>query len=142
MGASKGDTVAVHYTGKLDSGVVFDTSEGREPLEFTLGEGQLIPGFEAAVVGLEVGASKTVRIPAEEAYGTHDPRKVFKVERAMFGDHEVEVGQHLNLVDEQGRHVHADVKEVAEDFVTLDTNPHLAGEALTFTITVVSIQPA
>lgn len=139
MQAKQGDVVAVHYVGKLDNGEVFDSSEGREPLEFTLGEKQVIPGFEKAVEGLAKGETRTVRIPPEEAYGAHDPAQVFKLDRAMFGDHPVEVGQHLNLADERGNTFHVDVVAVDDKSVTVDANPHLAGEALTFSITLVTV---
>ena len=96
--ASDGDTVRVHYTGTLEDGTTFDTSVGREPLEFTLGEGQMIPGFEKAVYGLQVGKSKTVIIPAEEAYGPHRDDLVMVVEKDQLpAGLDPEVGQQLQM---------------------------------------------
>ncbi|MHB8603833.1 MAG: FKBP-type peptidyl-prolyl cis-trans isomerase [Thermoplasmatota archaeon] len=138
--AKDGDTVHIHYTGKLDDGEVFDSSDGREPLEFTLGEGEVIPGFEKAVRGLKVGESRTVRIPPEEAYGNRETEAILKLDRKMFRGQNVAVGQHLDLEDDAGNTVHADVVAVDATSVTVDTNHHLAGQALTFTIKLVKIE--
>lgn len=140
MKVEKGDVVGVRYTGRLDSGDVFDSNEdGADLLEFRVGAGQVIAGFETAVLGLGEGDSKTVRIPTEEAYGVRDERLVTKIDRAMF-EEEPEVGQHLDLEDATGNVYHADVVAVAEDAVTVDLNHHLAGQALTFDIRVETIQ--
>jgi peptidylprolyl isomerase len=139
MKVEKGDLVAVRYTGRLDNGEVFDTNlEMADPLEFRVGDGMVIPGFEDAVMGLEEGGARTVRIPPEQAYGPRDDRLVAKLDRALFED-DVEVGQHLDLEDEGGNVYHADVVSFDEQSVTVDLNHHLAGQALTFEVRVESI---
>ncbi len=141
--AKNGDTVKVHYTGKLDNGTVFDTSENREPLEFTVGEGQVIPGFENAVVGLQPGESKTAQIPADEAYGEHHEEMVIQVPRDQFPpDVEPEVGQQLQVRQQNGQSFVVNVTDVSDDTVTLDANHPLAGQNLTFDISLVDIVPA
>lgn len=142
MKVRQGDTVAVLYTGRLDSGEVFDSNVDGDPLQFTVGAGEVIPGFEKAVLGLGKGEKRTVRIPPEEAYGARRDELVQKVGREMFGDAEVEVGMHFNVEDASGNVHHADVVEISDDAVTIDLNPHLAGEALTFDIEVVGITNA
>lgn len=144
MKVEKGDTVAVRYTGRLDNGDVFDSNEDAEAdlLRFTVGTGQVIPGFEAAVLGLEKGERRTVRIPPEEAYGVRDERLVTKLDRSLFEGGDVEVGQHLDLEDESGNVYHADVVGFDDQSVTVDLNHHLAGEALTFDVRVESIDRA
>lgn len=139
MKVEKGDLVAVRYTGRLDNGEVFDSNlEMESPLEFRVGEGMVIPGFEDAVLGLEEGGERTVRIPPEQAYGPRDDRLVAKLDRSLFED-DVEVGQHLDLEDEGGNVYHADVVSFDEQTVTVDLNHHLAGQALTFDVRVESI---
>ncbi len=141
--AKNGDTVKVHYTGKLDNGTVFDTSENREPLEFTVGEGQVIPGFENAVVGMQPGESKTAQIPADEAYGEHHEEMVIQVPRDQFPpDVEPEVGQQLQVRQQNGQSFVVNVTDVSDDTVTLDANHPLAGQNLTFDISLVDIVPA
>lgn len=143
MNVEKGDTVLVRYTGRLDSGEIFDSNEDApEPLSFEAGSGQVIAGFDAAVMGLAKGDARTIRIPPEEAYGARDDRLVTKLARDLFGDQQPEVGMHLDLQDEQGNMHHADVVAVEADAVTVDLNHHLAGEALTFDIRVEEIQRA
>ena len=142
MKVENGDLVGVRYTGRLDNGEVFDSNEDSdEVLEFRVGSGQVIPGFETAVLGLGEGDSKTDRIAPENAYGPRDDRLVTKLDRSMF-EEEPEVGQHLDLEDEAGNVYHADVVGVEGDEVTVDLNHHLAGEALTFDIRVESIKRA
>jgi len=137
-GAENGKTIKVHYTGKLDNGEVFDTSAEREPLEFTLGEGSLIPGFENAIIGMTPGESKTVIIPSEEAYGPHVEDMVRKVERTQLPpDFKPEVGQRLHIPQKDGMVLFVQVTEVTESDVTLDGNHPLAGENLTFDIELV-----
>jgi peptidylprolyl isomerase len=139
MKVEKGDLVAVRYTGRLDNGEVFDSNlEIDEPLEFRVGEGMVIPGFEDAVLGLSEGEARTVRIPPEQAYGPRDDRLVAKLDRSLFED-DVEVGQHLDLEDESGQVYHADVVGFDDQSVTVDLNHHLAGQALTFDVRVESI---
>lgn len=138
--AQDGNTVKVHYTGKLDDGSVFDTSTGSEPLEFTLGDGQLIAGFEEAVVGMSPGDTKTAQVPADEAYGEHDEDLVLQVQRSQFpAEIEPEVGQQLELRQENGQSFQVVVADVGDEVVTLDANHPLAGEDLTFDIELVEI---
>ena len=135
-----GDTVRVHYTGKLADGKTFDTSTGREPLEFTVGSGQVIPGFEQAVVGMNVGESKTVEIPTDQAYGPWREEKVIAVDRASFPENiEPQVGQRLELRQKDGRRVPVIVTGVTEFSVRLDANHLLAGKGLIFDIEIVEI---
>lgn len=135
-----GDMVKVHYTGKLSDGTVFDTSLGREPLQFEIGASRLIPAFEQAVVGMTPGESKTANIPAEEAYGPHRADMVVVVERNNLPAHiEPEVGQQLQSVQEDGQTIRLIVTEVTDSSVTLDTNHPLAGQDLTFEIQLLEI---
>ena len=139
--AASGDTVKVHYTGKLDDGTVFDSSREREPLEFTLDEGQIIPGFEEAVVGLEQGDETTVEIPPEKAYGPHQEDAVMEFPLEQLPDEmEPEVGMQLQLQGQNGQAFPARVVEVGDDTVTLDANHPLAGETLTFEIELVEVE--
>ncbi len=138
--AANGDSVHIHYTGRLDDGSVFDSSAGREPLQFVVGGGQVIPGFDEAVRGMAVGAEKTTTIPAGEAYG---PRSEELLAEVSLGDlpegMEVELGQELQVSDEEGNTQIVKVIEVKSDSIVLDANHHLAGENLTFDITLVKI---
>ena len=139
--ASDGDTVRVHYTVTLQDGTTFDTSVGREPLEFTLGEGRMIPGFEKAVYGLQVGKSKTVTIPAEEAYGPHRDDLVIVVEREQLpADLDPKVDQQLPIQQTDGRTAVVIVTDVSETTITVDANHPLAGKDLTFEIELVEIK--
>jgi peptidylprolyl isomerase len=138
--AKSGDQVSVHYKGTLDDGEVFDSSEGRGPLSFTLGEGQVIAGFDIAVEGMDVGETRTVRIPPEEAYGAHDEELLQVVDREAFPkDLNLRLGQMLRARSQDGSSRQLTVFEINEDSVTLDANHPLAGEALTFEIQLVSI---
>jgi peptidylprolyl isomerase len=138
--AKKGDTVKVHYTGKLDDGTVFDTSAEREPLEFTLGEKQIIPGLEDGVVGMEVDESKTIKIPSDQAYGPHHDERVIEISPDKIpGDMKLEVGQALQLSGQDGNKVTVTVQEVTDDTVKLDANHPLAGQDLNFEIKLVEI---
>ena len=138
--AEHGSRVKVHYTGKLDDGTVFDSSEGREPLAFTIGLGQMIPGFEQGVVGMEVGESKVVQIPAELAYGEYRPEGVLEVNRTEIPpDLQLEVGIRLQATQEDGRRVDMQIIALGDDTVTLDANHPLAGKDLTFDVEVVEI---
>ncbi|MBI5781073.1 MAG: peptidylprolyl isomerase [Rhodocyclales bacterium] len=139
--AKAGDTVQVHYTGKLDDGSVFDSSTGRDPLEFTVGAGQVIPGFEQAVEGMAVGQTKTVTIPAAEAYGDRVTEAVLQVPREQLPpDLEPEVGQQLVMQSREGRQIPIVVVEVTEDSITIDANHPLAGRDLTFEIELVAVR--
>ena len=138
--AQQGDSVKVHYTGKLNDGTVFDSSSQREPLEFTLGEGQVIPGFENAVLGMESGETKTVTIPADQAYGQRRPDLLIEVDREQFPPHiEPELGQQLQVQQSNGQMLVVVVSEVNTDSVTLDANHPLAGHDLTFDIQLVGV---
>ncbi|MGD1889806.1 MAG: peptidylprolyl isomerase [Cyclobacteriaceae bacterium] len=138
--AKTGDTVQVHYTGTLDDGSQFDSSRQRDqPLEFTLGQGQMIPGFEKAVDGMEVGDSKQVKIPSQEAYGEKKPEMIMEVSKGDFPPNITpEVGQQL-AVNTQGRQVPVVITEMREDSVVLDANHPLAGQDLTFDIELMNI---
>jgi len=136
-----GDTVQVNYTGKLADGTVFDSSVERGPLEFTLGAGQLIPGFEKAVLGMKVGEKKTVTIPANEAYGPHRDEQVVEIPREEFpSDLTPQVGQQLVVTQQDGRQIIVVITEVSDETVTIDANHPLAGKDLTFEIELVKIR--
>jgi FKBP-type peptidyl-prolyl cis-trans isomerase 2 len=140
MAPVSGDTVRVHYTGTLSDGNTFDSSEGREPLEFTLGSGQVIPGFDAAVADLGVGDTATVTIVAADAYGEHNDEGLQVFPRDAFPpDAAPEVGWAVELSAPDGQRVPATVAEVTDESITLDFNHPLAGEDLTFEITLVEI---
>ena len=135
-----GDTVKVHYTGTLDDGTVFDTSREREPLEFTLGQGGIIAGFENAVLGMAIGDIKTVTFPPEEAYGEVREDLLLKIPREQFPEEmELQTGQQLQLQSNDGQIVIATVLEIADSEVTVDANHPLAGKDLTFEIEVMEI---
>ena len=139
--AKEGDTVRVHYTGKLEDGTVFDASsrEGA-PLEFTIGEGEIIPGFEQAVIGMEPGEAKTARIPPEEAYGHHRDDMTLTVDRDQFpADINPELGQQLQIQQSGERTAIVTISDISESTVTLDANHPLAGQPLTFDIQLVDI---
>ncbi len=136
----EGNTVRVHYTGTLDDGSVFDTSKEKEPLEFTLGQGQIIPGFEEAVVGMKVGESKSVRIVAENAYGLHRDELVVDVPLDQLPqDLNLEVGRKLQMRQTNGQSIVVTITGISEKEVTLDANHALAGQDLKFEIELVEI---
>ena len=138
--AKQGDTVHVHYMGMLENGTIFDSSSGREPLQFVIGEGTLIPGFEQAAIGLTPGEKKTIKIPLNEAYGPYHDELVMAVERKEFPpDFEAEVGERLLLRQDDGQEFMATVTQISEVNVTLDANHPLAGECLIFDIQLVEI---
>jgi peptidylprolyl isomerase len=138
--AKNGDTVTVHYTGRLKDGTVFDSSANRDPLEFTLGEGLLIPGFEQAVLGMSPGESKTAEVSADQAYGPHREEMVVEIDRQEFPPHfQPEVGQQLQIPQSEGQVARLIVTAVSEQKVTLDANHPLAGRDLTFDIQLVEI---
>lgn len=138
--ADEGDTVQVHYTGTLPSGETFDSSRDRDPLEFTLGQGQMIPGFEEIVVGMEIGETKEETIPVDKAYGPRREDLVFKVEKDQLPDDlEPEVGDILTVQHPSGQQGQVQVQEIGEEALTLDGNHPLAGEDLTFEVELVEI---
>lgn len=136
----EGDTVKIHYTGKLDDGTLFDTSADNDPLEFTVGEHEVIPGMEIAVVGMEPGDEKTITIASGDAYGAYHDEMVVVVERSEFPeDMTIEVDQQLSVVLEDEQSIIVTVTEMNDETVTLDANHPLAGEDLTFDIQLVEI---
>lgn len=138
--AKNGDTVSVHYTGKFTDGTVFDSSVQREPLQFTLGEQQVIAGFEQAIAGMATGEKKTVQIQPDEAYGPHHGELVFQVERGNLpSEIDPEVGQRLTFQRPDGQTVPLTVTDVSESAVTLDANHPLAGRKLTFDLELIDI---
>ncbi|MDA0924567.1 MAG: peptidylprolyl isomerase [Proteobacteria bacterium] len=138
--ATAGCTVSIHYTGTLDDGSTFDSSEGRDPLTFQMGEGQIIQGLEAALEGMAVGETKTVTIPAEQAYGPRHAEAVQDVPRDMIPDHiPLDLGTSLQLQTPNGSMMPVTVTAVTDEAVTLDANHPLAGQALTFAVEVVEI---
>ncbi len=135
-----GDVVSVHYHGKLTDGTTFDSSEGREPLSFTVGSGQVIPGFDNALIDMEVGDKKTVNIPSDQAYGPANPENVIEFPKANIPpDMQIEKGMQLQLFGQDGQAINVLVVEVKEDSVVLDANMPLAGKDLIFDIELVKI---
>jgi len=138
--ARSGDTVKIHYKGKLDDGTQFDSSEDRDPLEFELGSGQVIPGFDTAVEGMAVGESKSVRLEPEEAYGPRHDQLVQEVERSVLPDDlDPKEGMALQSQSPEGQVMQLMVTAVSETTITLDANHPLAGQALSFEIELVDI---
>jgi peptidylprolyl isomerase len=138
--AKTGDTVRVHYTGKLDDGTVFDSSVGGEPIEFILGTHHVIPGFEEGVTGMEVGESKTVLIPSDEAYGPHMDEMVLTIPREQVPPHiTLGLGEMLELRQPSGEALTVRITELSDASVTLDGNHPLAGEDLTFDLQLAGI---
>jgi peptidylprolyl isomerase len=139
--AKPGDTVSIHYTGTLDDGTQFDSSQGREPLEFEVGSGQVIPGFDKAVEGMTVGDSKNVRLEADDAYGQRHEQLVQEVDRGMLPDDlKPETGMTLQSNSPDGQVMQFVVTGVSEQTITVDANHPLAGQALTFAIELVGIR--
>jgi peptidylprolyl isomerase len=135
-----GDTVKVHYTGKFEDGTVFDSTEGREPVQFTLGNGQLISGFEKALIGMNPGDSKTSEIPQDEAYGPRNEEMKQVVERSQLPpDLDPQVGMQLQVNTPEGQTLIVSIAEVTDTHVTLDANHPLAGKDLNFNIQLVEI---
>ena len=138
--AKTGDTVHFHYTGTLSDGSVFDSSQGREPLSFTLGSGQIIPGLDAALDGMTVGEAKTVTIPPDQAYGPRDPQARQAVPRDQIpADIPLEPGTMLQMQTPDGQAIPVTVAEADDQQVVLDANHPLAGQELTFAVEIVSI---
>ncbi|MDV2482307.1 peptidylprolyl isomerase [Methanoculleus sp. Wushi-C6] len=136
-----GDRVKVHYTGTLANGTVFDSSDGGEPLRFTVGTRAVIVGFDEGVVGMRVGETKTLHIPVDRAYGPHREDLVFAIDSAGVPDSEsLAVGQQVWMTLADGRVLPATVAAVSADTITVDMNHRLAGEDLTFTVTLVEIE--
>lgn len=138
----KGDTVKVHYTGKLASGEQFDSSAGRDPLEFEVGTGMMIPGFDKAMEGMAVGDKKVINVAPEEGYGEWDEQNLIPFPKENVpADMVLEPGQQLTLHNDEGQPVQVVVAEVLEDMVVLDANHFLAGKELVFDVEIVGHEP-
>ena len=138
--AKEGNVVRVHYSGRLTDGTLFDSSEGREPLEFTIGAGQMIKGFDTGVLGMAVGEKKTLEIAPEEAYGDRDEEAIIEFPAENIPDDmELEPGMQLTLRNQHGQPIPVIVLEVKEDIVVMDANHMLAGKDLVFDIELVEI---
>lgn len=138
--AKKGDTVTVHYEAKLDDGTVFNSSEKQKPLEFTVGEGRVIPGFEQAVIGMSPGESKTEKVPADKAFGPHRKELVVEVDREKLpADVQLEVGKSYRIPQTNGSKTEVTVTDLSESKVIFDANHPLAGEDIVFRIELVEI---
>ena len=138
--AKKGDRVRVNYVGTLDDGTKFDSSEGRDPLEFVIGEGKLLPAFEEAVGGLGAGDETTTVIEASDAYGLRNEELVFEVEKSFLPDGiDPEVGKSLQLKKDDGNVMPVQIAAIGEEKITIDANHPLAGQALTFKIKLIDI---
>jgi peptidylprolyl isomerase len=138
--AKSGDTVKIQYTGKLDDNSVFDTSVDREPIQLIIGQGRTIPALEEAVVGMEPGECKTVKIPSGQAYGVYHKELVHTVSRKVLSaDMEPEVGQRLKATSADGRDFLVTIIDISEKTITMDANHPLAGKDLTFDIELITI---
>ena len=136
----KGDKIKVHYHGKLTSGETFDSSADREPLEFEVGSGMVIKGFDDGVTGMSVGEKKTVNIPFNEAYGAKNPEMIIEMPKDRFPkDMEIEVGMPLGMSDQEGQQFEVTIVEIKDDVVLLDANHRLAGQDLVFDLELVEI---
>jgi len=141
MGQAKnGDTVKVHYTGKLEDGTVFDSSEGRQPLQFTLGKGNVIPGFENGIMGMDIGDKKDITVAPEDGYGQLRDDLIIDVPAAQVPDNITpELGMQLQVKQPDGQMVNVTIVDVQEEKITLDANHPLAGKTLNFEVTLVEI---
>ncbi|MCK9308201.1 MAG: peptidylprolyl isomerase [Methanoculleus sp.] len=135
-----GDRVLVHYTGTFENGTVFDSSVGGEPLGFTVGSGKVVPGFDAGVVGMQVGEEKTLHVPVDQAYGQYREDLVFVLDPAgTAGAENLTVGELVGITLPDGQMLPGTVTDVSSGAVTIDANHRLAGEDLTFTVSLVDI---
>jgi peptidylprolyl isomerase len=135
-----GDKVKVHYHGKLTSGETFDSSAGRQPLEFEVGSGMVIRGFDEGVTGMKVGEKKTIKIPADQAYGIKNPDMLMDFPRDRFpAEMKVELGMQLVMSDPSGQQFQVKVSEIKDEIIVLDANHPLAGEELIFDLELVEI---
>jgi len=138
--AKEGDTVRIHYSGKLTNGTEFDSSAERGPLEFQLGSGQIIPGLEQGIIGMAPGEKSSIPVAAAEAYGPHQPEHVQEIPKeALPADLEVDVGSRLHATTQDGRQVPLTVVEVSDEHVKVDANHPLAGEDLVFDVELLEI---
>ncbi|MFQ5838294.1 MAG: peptidylprolyl isomerase [Thermoplasmata archaeon] len=140
MKVRKGDKVKVHYTGTLDDGTVFDSSEDGDPLEFEVGSGQIVEGFEKGIMGMQEGEEKTFIVPPEEAYGPHRQELVGKLPKEQVEGFDVKVGSVLQLETKDGEVFEANVMKVEKDGITVDLNHPLAGKALNFKTKLVGLE--
>lgn len=141
--AKQGNVVKVHYSGRLTDGTMFDSSEGREPLEFTIGAGQMIKGFDSGVLGMAIGEKKTLQIPAEEAYGARDEEAIIEFPSENIpAEMKLEPGMQLTLRNQDGQPVPVVILEVKEEIVIMDANHMLAGQDLVFDVELVEISEA
>mgnify|MGYP003971357395 CR=1 FL=1 len=140
MAITNGNTVKINYKGTLDDGTVFDSSEGREPIEFKVGEGKVIPGFEKAVAGMNKGDKKTFKIECKDAYGEPNPMMIQKIPRDKLpADKEPQAGMMIGVGMPNGQQIPAKITEVSDKDITLDLNHPLAGKNLNFEIEVVDV---
>ena len=140
--AKKGDIVKVHYKGKLTSGEQFDSSEGRSPLEFTVGAGQMIAGFDAGVVGMAIGDKKVLTIPAADAYGEWDEENTIPFPKENLPpDLQIELGMELTMRNADGQPFNVTVGKILDDAIILDANHALAGKELIFDVELVELNP-
>lgn len=138
--ASNGDTVSVHYTGRLADGSIFDSTDGEEPMVFTVGDVDFIDGFIEAILDMTVGERRTVTLEPEQAYGERNEEMVIEIPRSDMPDGlEIEIGDELEITDEDGEPMLVTVCDLSEDVICLDGNPPLAGETLTFDLELVAI---
>ncbi len=138
--AELGDKVKVHYVGKLSNGEVFDQTQQEEPLDFEIGKGQLIQGFEQAVIGMEAGETKTEQVPYDFAYGERRDDLVLQLEKDKIPEHlNPQVGDQLEIKQDEGNNIPVVVKEITEEAMTIDANHPLAGQDLTFDLELVEI---
>jgi peptidylprolyl isomerase len=138
--AELGDKVKVHYVGKLSNGEVFDQTQQEEPLDFEIGKGQLIQGFEQAVIGMEAGETKTEQVPYDFAYGERRDDLVLQLEKDKIPEHlNPQVGDQLEIKQDEGNNIPVVVKEITEEGMTIDANHPLAGQDLTFELELVEI---
>lgn len=141
--AKRGDTVQIHYTGTLTDGTVFDSSEGRDPLEFEVGSGMIIPGLDAVIPGMAVGDTKTVEVPSDQAYGPEHPEARQPIPRSELPDNiPQEVGTRLQMQNQDGQVINVAIVDVTETDIVIDANHPLAGKDLTFAIEMVGVQSA
>ncbi len=140
MTIKEGDNIAVHYTGTFEDGEVFDSSRERDALAFTVGAGQMIKGFDKAVMGMKIGETTNITLPPEEAYGESNKDMIFDMPRANFpAEMELEVGMQLQLADQQGQPIPATVADIGDEVVQMDVNHPMAGKTLNFDIEIVEI---
>jgi peptidylprolyl isomerase len=139
--AKHGDTIVIHYKGRLEDGTVFDSSEGKNPLEFTIGEGEVIPGLEQEVIGMTAGETKIITIPMDLAYGPHMKDRIFEFDRKKLGDNvDLEIGRQLQMFRADGMPVMVTITDKNETSYFLDSNHPLAGKTLIFETQLLEIK--